>query len=107
MLYEVITLKGVITDPRTLGAEMVYPLVEDPAHRLVDRSSIVAPSEELARTEIIRGPNIKPFPILTPLPDDLKLQVVIKVGDNISTDTIMPAGNKVLPLRSNIGAIIV
>ena len=54
---------------------------------------------------IVRGPNIKPLPDLEPLPDTLVAKVALKVGDNISTDAIMPAGNKVLPLRSNIEAI--
>jgi aconitate hydratase len=98
-------LKGVITDPRDLAEEMAYPIIDEPADRLVDRSSIIYPAEDLLTTEIIRGPNIKPFPQLTPLPASLQLKVAIKVEDNISTDTIMPAGNKVLPLRSNIGAI--
>jgi aconitate hydratase len=98
-------LRGVITDPRELGEEMEYPKVLDPEQRLIDRSSIIAPSEDLLGTELIRGPNIKPFPKLTPLPDTLQVKVAIKVADNISTDTVMPAGNKVLPLRSNIDAI--
>ena len=98
-------LKGVITDPRKLGEEMEYPLIVDPEQRLVDRSSILYPSPELSATEVVRGPNIKPFPQLSPLPENLRVQVAIKVGDNISTDTIMPAGNTVLPLRSNIEAI--
>jgi len=98
-------LKGVITDPRKLGDEMEYPVVTDPDQRLVDRSSIIYPAEHLFATNIVRGPNIKPFPQLTPLPDSLQAKVAIKVADNISTDTIMPAGNKVLPLRSNIEAI--
>jgi aconitate hydratase len=84
---------------------MAYPVVADPELRLVDRSSILAPSAERAATEIVRGPNIKPFPQLPPLPEHLRVNVAIKVGDNISTDTIMPAGNTVLPLRSNIEAI--
>lgn len=98
-------LKGMITDPRTLGDEMEYPEVSDPKQRLVDRSSIIYPSQERSTTEVVRGPNIKPFPQLTPLPENLRVKVVIKVGNNISTDTIMPAGNTVLPLRSNIEAI--
>ncbi len=98
-------LKGVITDPRDLGKEMQYPRITDPKKYLVDKESIIAPSEELRRTEVVRGPNIKPLPKMDPLPDTLEGNVVIKVGDNISTDTIMPAGNKVLPLRSNIEAI--
>jgi aconitate hydratase len=98
-------LTGVITDPRELGREMAYPQIEEPAERIVDRSSVVYPSDELKDTEVLRGPNIKPFPQLAELPEQLRVTVAIKVGDNISTDGIMPAGNKVLPLRSNIEAI--
>jgi aconitate hydratase len=98
-------LRGVITDPRDLGEEMPYPPIEEPKQRLIDRSSIVFPDKEGLLTEVLRGPNIKPFPSLEPLPETLRVTVAIKVGDNISTDAIMPAGNKVLPLRSNIEAI--
>jgi len=98
-------LKGVITDPRDLGKEMDYPRIKHPAQYIIDKSSIIFPSEEGYKTEIVRGPNIKPFPQLVPLPETLAAEVVLKVDDNISTDTIMPAGNTVLPLRSNIEAI--
>jgi aconitate hydratase len=98
-------LKGVITDPRDLGKEMEYPRIKDPEKYVIDESSIIFPSEERYRTEVVRGPNIKPFPEMTPLPETLKAEILLKVEDNISTDTIMPAGNKVLPLRSNIEAI--
>jgi aconitate hydratase len=98
-------LKGVITDPRDLGKEMVYPRIKDPERYLISESAIVFPSEEGRKTEIIRGPNIRPFPSLEALPQTLVAEVALKVEDNISTDTIMPAGNKVLPLRSNIEAI--
>ena len=98
-------LKGVITDPRDLGAEMVYPLVEEPKEYIVDEFSIVRPSEELRKTEVVRGPNIAPLPAFEAMPEFLETKVVLVVGDNISTDTIMPAGSKVLPLRSNIPAI--
>ena len=98
-------LRGSITDPRDLASDMAYPSIEEPARRVVDRSSIVFPSEEGLVTEVLRGPNIKPFPQLDALPENLCVTVAIKVGDNISTDGIMPAGNKVLPLRSNIEAI--
>ncbi|MHC1726722.1 MAG: aconitate hydratase [Syntrophobacteraceae bacterium] len=98
-------LKGVITDPRDLGAEMEYPKIKDPQKYLVDDVSIIAPSEELLETEVLRGPNIPPLPSFEPLPEMLETEVVLVVGDNISTDTIMPAGSKVLPLRSNIPAI--
>ncbi len=98
-------LKGQITDPRDLGAEMDYPRIQDPDRYLVDEGSLIRPTAELRKTEVVRGPNIKPLPDFDPLPDTLEAEVVIKVEDNISTDTIMPAGNKVLPLRSNIEAI--
>jgi aconitate hydratase len=98
-------LKGVITDPRDLGKEMTYPRIQDPEKYFVDDSSLIAPSEELQNTEIVRGPNIRPFPELASLPDTLKAEVILKVNDNISTDAIMPAGSKVLPLRSNIEAL--
>lgn len=98
-------LKGVITDPRDLGAQMSYPHVEDPKEYLVDDYSIIKPSEQLRKTEVVRGPNIAQLPAFEALPESLETRVVLVAGDNISTDTIMPAGSKVLPLRSNIPAI--
>ena len=98
-------LKGVITDPRDLSREMAYPRIKDPEKYLLDATSIIAPSGELHNTEVIRGPNIRPLPKMEPLPETLEATVGITLGDNISTDTIMPAGSKVLPLRSNIEAI--
>jgi aconitate hydratase len=98
-------LKGIITDPRDLSEEITYPRIQDPSKYLIDPSAIISPPLELGKTEVIRGPNIKPLPYMEPLPDRLEAEVVIKVADNISTDTIMPAGSKVLPLRSNIEAI--
>ncbi len=98
-------LKGVITDPRDLSKEMAYPRIQDPSEYLIDPSAVIPPPPELGTTEVVRGPNIKPLPQMDPLPETLEAQVVIKVKDNISTDTIMPAGSKVLPLRSNIEAI--
>jgi len=98
-------LKGVITDPRDLAGEMGYPHITEPAKTIIEEKSIVFPSDELSKTAIIRGPNIKPLPVLEPLPDTLIAKIALKVSDNISTDAIMPAGNQVLPLRSNIEAI--
>ncbi|MGC8490657.1 MAG: aconitate hydratase [Syntrophobacteraceae bacterium] len=98
-------LMGVITDPRDLGAQMSYPHVEDPKEYIVDDYSIIKPSEQLRKTEVVRGPNIAPLPAFEALPESLETKVVLVAGDNISTDTIMPAGSKVLPLRSNIPAI--
>jgi aconitate hydratase len=95
-------LTGRITDPRTLGdmPEIPYP------KKFKFRSDwFVQPSVDPASVEIIRGPNIKPLPDFKPLADSLEGTVLIKVGDNISTDIIMPAGNRVLPYRSNIPAI--
>ena len=98
-------LTGVITDPRDLGKEIAYPRIKDPERYVVSEAAIVFPDEDGRKTEIIRGPNIKPFPRLDRLPETLVGEVALKVEDNITTDTIMPAGNKVLPLRSNIEAI--
>jgi aconitate hydratase len=98
-------LKGVITDPRDLAAEMDYPQVAEPQQYIVDTSSIIFPSNTTVKTTVKRGPNIKPFPSLAALPEVLEARVALVVADNISTDSIMPAGSKVLPLRSNIEAI--
>ncbi len=100
-------LHGVITDPRDLGALMPWPAVRNPDRYLVDDSSLIYPLTpvEADRIEIVTGPNIVPFPRFEPLPEQLEASVVLKVGDNITTDHIMPAGNQILPLRSNIPAI--
>ena len=94
-------LTGVITDPRTLGGELNVSL---PERFTLDDSAVLAPAspEEAAAVEIVRGPNIKPFPACRPVEDELKAQLTLKVGDNITTDHIMPAGAKILPYRSNI-----
>ena len=94
-------LTGVITDPRTLGEA---PAVTLPAHFTVDDSAVLAPADPAVadRVEILRGPNIKPFPEARPQGDRLTAELVLKVGDNITTDHIMPAGAKILPYRSNI-----
>jgi len=98
-------LRGVITDPRDLSVEMRYPRIKDPAKYIIDESSIVFPSDADKGTTVVRGPNIKPIPQFGPLPEDMEAFVALRVGDNISTDAIMPAGNRILPLRSNIEAI--
>jgi aconitate hydratase len=98
-------IKGVITDPRDLAMEMDYPHITDPETYLTDMTTILAPSDTDSKTDVIRGPNIRPIPEIDPLPETLEAEVAIKVGDDISTDTIMPAGSKILPLRSNIEAI--
>lgn len=98
---------GVVTDPRKLGSLMPWPNVQNPAKYVLDDSSIIfpLPPEEAKNVEIVTGPNIVPFPDFDPLPETLEAEVILTVGDNISTDTIMPAGNKVLPYRSNVPAI--
>jgi aconitate hydratase len=96
---------GVITDPRTLGAIKSYPAVQNPETYLLDDSGIIFPLEDGSAVEIKRGPNIVPFPDFEAMPESLSMGVVITLGDNITTDHIMPAGNNVLPLRSNIPAI--
>ncbi len=97
-------LAGVFTDPRTLG-EM--PEIGMPESFLINDNLIVppVPAEDMDEVEILRGPNIKPFPATVPLAESIETKVLLKVGDNITTDHIMPAGAKILPLRSNIPAI--
>ncbi|MBR3785422.1 MAG: aconitate hydratase [Firmicutes bacterium] len=94
-------LTGEITDPTLLG-EM--PEVEIPEAFKIDDSGIIPPADpgDADSVEILRGPNIKPFPQSRPQEDDLEAELVLKVGDNITTDHIMPAGAKILPYRSNI-----
>lgn len=99
-------ITGVITDPRQWAADngIEYPELNLPAHHSVNTAMLVAPLEpEQARTvEVVKGPNISSLPELTPLPDDIEAPVLLKVGDNISTDEISPAGARALPFRSNI-----
>lgn len=94
-------LTGEITDPRLLGD---MPEVKMPEAFKIDDSAVIPPAdlEEAKSLEILRGPNIKPFPDSIPQGDTLRAELVLKVGDNITTDHIMPAGAKILPYRSNI-----
>ncbi len=94
-------ITGHITDPRELGD---YPEINMPDEFKIDDSAIVLPAgeSEAAELEILRGPNIKPFPETKPLDDKINAALTLKVGDNITTDHIMPAGAKILPYRSNI-----
>jgi aconitate hydratase len=98
-------LTGVITDPRTL--DMPYPQVAEPADIIVNMEALTAPLplEQARQVELRKGPNIASLPEFEPLPDELKLPVLLKLGDNISTDDISPAGARVLPFRSNIPKI--
>ena len=94
-------LTGTITDPQTLGP---MPAVTLPEHFRIDDSAVLppAPADEADAVEVLRGPNIRPFPKSKPFSDALTAELVLKVGDNITTDHIMPAGSKILPYRSNI-----
>ena len=94
-------LTGYITDPRTLGD---YPEITLPAKFKIDDSAVIMPLEGEAaeKAEVLYGPNIKPFPQTAPLKDEINAKLTLKVGDNITTDHIMPAGAKILPYRSNI-----
>ena len=95
-------IRGVITDPR----EADFELPAEPQAFLVDDSMIYAPEREHPESvEVVQGPNIRPLPENTPLAAAIEKEVVIQVGDNITTDHIMPAGAKVLPYRSNIEKI--
>lgn len=94
-------LTGYLTDPRELGEA---PEIKMPEKFVVNDNMIVSPAspEEADSVEVLRGPNIKPFPKTEPLPESITAKAVLKVGDNITTDHIMPAGAKILPYRSNI-----
>ena len=113
-------LTGVITDPRDLGAgasrdadggkplqPIDYPRIREPDQPLLDTANLVAPRrpDDRARTELRKGPNIVSLPDFEELPDALELPVLLKLGDDISTDEILRAGAEVMPLRSNIPKI--
>ncbi len=95
-------LEGEIADPRDLGT---MPKLKEPTKYPIDTSGFEMPPEDRAAVEVIRGPNIAPLPVAAPPKDTIDGEVLIRLGDNISTDHIMPAGAKFLPLRSNIPAI--
>ncbi len=98
-------ITGSITDPRTL--DMPYPKVKLPKKPSLNRNMMQPPLslEEARKVELVKGPNIASIPPLHPMPENLKLPILLKMGDNISTDEIMPAGARVLPYRSNIPKI--
>ncbi len=94
-------LTGVLTDPRELGK---MPEIEMPDEFIINDNMIAMPAsvEDADSVEVMYGPNIKPFPKTEAMPEDITAKAVLKVGDNITTDHIMPAGAKILPYRSNI-----
>jgi aconitate hydratase len=98
-------LTGKITDPRSL--DMPYPRLRYPEKTVVTVAMLDAPPQpdEARSVVVVKGPNIKSLPVFDPMPDTLKLPAILKMGDDISTDEIMPPGAKVLPFRSNIQKI--
>ncbi len=92
-------ITGVLTDPRELGGDIS---VDIPEKFVIDDNMVIAPAPEGTDVEVVRGPNIKPFPINKELSDKVEGKVLIKLGDNITTDHIMPSNAKLLPFRSNV-----
>lgn len=100
-------LTGEITDPRNLEKiyGMTYPQFVQPETEIINTDMLVPPPTDGSKVELEKGPNIKSFPEFDELPNQVSVPVLLKVGDNISTDEIMPAGARVLPFRSNIPGI--
>lgn len=92
-------LNGHITDPRTLGEPVT---VVQPEAFLINDNLIIPPAEDGSEVEVVRGPNIQPFPLGKAMGDKLEGEVLLKMEDNVTTDHIMPSGAKLLPYRSNI-----
>lgn len=92
-------ITGVLTDPREFGEA---PVITMPETFVINDNMVVPPAPEGTEVEVVRGPNIKPFPMNTEMPEKIEGAVLIKVGDNITTDHIMPSNAKLLPYRSNI-----
>ena len=92
-------LTGVVTDPQTTGNP---PVITMPESFLVNDNLVAMPADRADDVEVIRGPNIKPFPVNTALPETVQGTTLVKLGDNITTDHIMPSNSKLLPYRSNV-----
>ncbi len=99
----VMAVKGEIADPRDAGLDIES--VNEPEKFLINDNLIIPPKQDTANIVIIKGPNIKEVPVKEPFKDNIEAEVLLKLGSNITTDDIMPAGSKVLPFRSNIPAI--
>jgi aconitate hydratase len=95
-------LYGVITDPRKMGDPIV---IEPPSHYVVNDNMILSPAQDPETVEVVYGPSIKPLPVVQPVEDGLRCNVLIKVGDNVTTDHILPSGTYMLALRSNVQAL--
>ena len=98
-------LEGKITDPRSYASKMDYPVYKQPETASVNSMMLIPPAEDGINVELKKGPNIKTLPDFNELEDSVRGPVILKLGDNISTDEILKAGAEVLPLRSNIEAI--
>lgn len=100
-------ITGKITDPRDLEKlfDKKYPRYEYPEKELINSMMLVAPPEDGSQVELKRGPNIKSLPVIEPLKDNYQVPILLKMGDNISTDEILRAGAEVLPFRSNLPEI--
>jgi aconitate hydratase len=90
-------------DPRDAGFDV--PVVDEPTSFLINDNLFIPPRKDTSDVVIVKGPNIKEVPVKAPLASEIKAEVILKTGNNITTDDIMPAGSKVLPYRSNIPAI--
>jgi aconitate hydratase len=99
----VFAVKGEIVDPRDSGLNI--GIIREPSKYLINRNFIIPPKADTSDVKVIKGPNIKEVSVKEPLRDLIDAEVLLKLGDNITTDDIMPAGSKVLPFRSNIPAI--
>ncbi|MEW6002922.1 MAG: aconitate hydratase [Nitrospirota bacterium] len=98
-----LAIKGEITDPGDSGIKVETP--EEPSSYYINDNMLIRPREDSREVKIIKGPNIKEVPVKEPLDDRIEAEVLLKLGDNVTTDDIMPAGSSILPLRSNIPAI--
>ncbi len=99
----VFALKGEMADPREAGIEIKS--FKEPSKYMINRNFIIPPKDDTSAVRVIKGPNIKEVSVKEPLKDRIEAEVLLKLGDNITTDDIMPAGSRVLPFRSNIPAI--
>ena len=103
LLCALFALKGEFTDPDKSGIDV--EIGEEPDFYDLNDNMLVAPLDNTSGVEVIKGPNIKDVPVKAPLATSIEAEVILKLGDNITTDDIMPAGSKILPLRSNIPEI--
>jgi aconitate hydratase len=103
LLCALFAVKGEFTDP--FASEIDIEEFEEPSSFLINDNMLASPSERGEDVRIIKGPNIKEVPVKDPLSESMEAEVILKLGANVTTDDIMPAGSKILPLRSNIPAI--